>query len=233
MYQSVSIPEARHVEVPIFKLNFYLMGMTDVDEGVTVQIGKNIEYLNHEFEGQIKFELGSLRMDHHHAYIPDLHEAHLRSNHTLVDKIIDPVESNEGIHIYLFNTYSIKEGEGAMLGFTPVLSREHKHYSEASPQFDRLYISYPGLLDMTTLVHEMGHFLGLRHPWEMSDISKFNLGLVDHHAERNHMSYHPEVDNFSGEQLESMQYFALTFRSYLIDRVEHHSIAYTSAFGED
>lgn len=209
------------------------MGMTEVDESVTVRIGSNIEYLNQEFEGLVKFELGGLRMDHNHAYIPDLHEAHLRSNHQVVDKIIEPIESEEGIHIYLFNTYSVKEGEGAMLGFTPVLSREHKHYSEASPQFDRLYISYPGLSDMTTIVHEMGHFLGLRHPWEMSDVNKFNMGLDDNHAERNHMSYHPEVDNFSAEQLESMQYFALNFRSYLVDRVEHHAMDYVSAFGTE
>jgi len=234
LYQSISTPEIRHVEVPVFKLNFYLMGMQDVDQSVTVQIGKNIEYLNQEFEGMVKFELGNLTMDHQHAYIPDLREAHIRGNQqAVVDKIISPIESGKGIQIYLFNTYSLVEGEGAMLGFTPVLSAEHKVYANMSPQFDRLFISYPGLTDMSTIVHEMGHFLGLSHPWEMSNFNLNMMGLDDHAAKRNHMSYHPEVNNFSAEQLESMQHFALTFRSYMTDRVEHHAIAFTSAFGAD
>jgi len=219
------------MEVPVFKLNFYMMGMEEVDQSITVQIGSNIDYINQEFEGKIKFELGDLVLDQQHEYIPDLHTSYVKGETEYVDDMVAPIEKGRAIQVFLFNTYSKSEDHGAMLGFTPVLAAGHKDYHQLSPSFDRVYISYPGITDMTTLVHEIGHFLGLSHPWEMSNFNLNMLGLDDHEAERNHMSYHPEVDNFSAEQLESMQHFALTFRSYIVHRVEHHAVAYTSAFG--
>lgn len=229
----ISIPTTQHVEVPVFKLNFYLMGMEEVDQSVTVQIGQNIEYLNQEFEGLIKFELGQLTMDRKHVMIPDLHGQFMDGQSTAVNDMVEPIERGKGIHIYLFDTYTKPEDQGPMLGFTPILRANHKDYAQISPEFDRLYVSYSGILDMTTIVHEMGHFLGLSHPWEMTDFNLNMMGLKSDHAERNHMTYHPEVNNFSAEQLERMQHFALTFRMYMVDRVEHHVMAYTSAFGAD
>lgn len=229
----IAAPNTQHVEVPVFKLNFYLMGMDEVDESITVQIGQNIEYINQEFEGRIKFELGNLAMDSKQAMIPDLHVSFMEGKSTYVNDLIEPLERGKGIQIYLFDTYTKAEDQGPMLGFTPVLKAGHKDYAQISPEFDRLYMSYEGLLDMTTLVHEMGHFLGLSHPWEMTNFNLNMMGLTDKDAARNHMTYHPEVNNFSAEQLERMQHFALTFRMYIIDRVEHHLMAYTSAFGAD
>ena len=213
-------PTTSLVEVPVFKLNFYLMGMKEVDQEVTVRIGENIEYLNQEFEGRIIFELDQLVMDPNHAYIPDLHRAYIDRERNSVNALVDPIEIEGAINVYLFDTYSTDNGNSAMLGFTPVLSAQHKMYKSTSPSFDRLYISYPGLIDQSTIVHEMGHFLGLSHPWEMNDMSIDMMGLRDSDAQRNHMSYHPEVNHFTEQQLDRMQHFALSFRNYLIDRIE-------------
>jgi len=210
-----------------------MMGMEDVDESVTLLIGQNVEYLNQEFEGSIKFEIGNLVIDPQYAMIPDLHTSFVQGSPTDVNRIIEPIENGRGIHVYLFDTYAKAEDQGPMLGFTPILRGGHKEYSSASPEFDRQFISYEGLSDMTTLVHEMGHFLGLSHPWEMSHINIKMMGLNDDSAERNHMTYHPEVNQFTPEQLERMQHYALNFRSYMISRIEHQYVAHTSAFGTD
>lgn len=196
------------------------MGQEEVDTEITVQIGNNVEYLNQEFEGRVKFELNRLVMDPNHAYIPDLHEDHLTQNRERIENLILPVEEDGGINIFLFETYVKDENRGAMLGFTPVLTALYEGYEVSAPRFDRLFLSYPGLSDMSTIVHEMGHFLGLSHPWEMSKTDLDLMGFYGPEAERNHMTYHPEVNNFSDEQLARMQHFAMHFRKYLLNRVD-------------
>ncbi len=217
-------------EVPVFHLNFYLMGMEEIDNSITIQIGENIEYLNQEFEGQVIFELNHLVMDPNHAYIPDLHRDHLSQDRDHIDDLILPVEQAGSINVYLFDTYTIDEKLGAMMGFTPVLSAYYKGYEHSAPRFDRLFISYPGLISKTTLVHEMGHFLGLSHPWELDPINLDLMGFNSPKATTNHMTYHPLVDNFSKEQLERMRHFALNFRSYLLSRVELRPIPALAEF---
>lgn len=207
-------------EIPVFKLNFYLMGQEDVDNKITVQIGSNIDYINQEFEGVIKFELGRLFMDPNAAYIPDLHKEHVQKNTRNLHQLIDPIEVVGSINIYLFDTYSENDGLSAMMGFTPVLSRQHRTYQSLSPNFDRLFIAYPGLIDKSTIVHELGHFFGLSHPWEMNSASIDMMGLNNKESEKNHMNYHPEVNHFTEEQLDRMNHFALTFRRYLTKEIQ-------------
>lgn len=210
------------------------MGLEEVDQRITVQIGENMAYLNEEFEGKVKFELGALVMDPNKAYIPDLHLDHVLKQRRRIDRLIDPVEIPGSINVYLFETYA-QEGETmAMMGFTPVLSNRQQNYERTSPQFDRLFIAYSGLIDKTTLIHEMGHFLGLSHPWEMQAGEQAKMGFTSERAERNHMTYHPEVDHFSPQQLDHMREFALNFRQYLMNYIEvkyivHNSYSSTSS----
>jgi len=64
----------------VFNVNFYLMGREEVNQETTLLIGKNIEYLNQEFEGRIKFKLDQMFMNGDHAYIPDLHADYVSSS---------------------------------------------------------------------------------------------------------------------------------------------------------
>ena len=201
------------------------MGREEVDENITKEIGENVEYLNQEFEGKVKFELNFLALDPSHSFIPDLHEAHLKQDRKEIESRLSSLEQAGGINIYLFDTYVKNEARGAMMGFTPVLTQFYESYSKEAPRFDRLFISYPGLIDKSTIVHEMGHFLGLSHPWEMSHIDRDLMGFYGPEAETNHMTYHPDVDNFSDEQLARMQHFALHFRKYLLARTETQLIS--------
>lgn len=202
---------------PLFKVNFYMMGMEQIDESITLDIGRNIDYLNEEFEGRILFEIGRLFMDINHAYIPELHKAATGRGAQDIDALVNDIEEPGSINVYLFNTYSESEDGRSMMGFTPVLSRKRHTYAFNSPRFDRIFISYPGLKDLSTLVHEMGHFLGLSHPWELNNMNKDMMGLNDEEVVRiNHMTYNHEVSAFTREQLDRMHHFALTFRSYLL-----------------
>lgn len=204
-----------------------MMGMSDVDESVTLDIGRNIDYLNNEFENRIVFEIGKMFMDENHAYIPDLHDAAIGHGDEDIEDIVDPIEIAGSINIYIFDTYSKRPDGAAMMGFTPVLSRMRHTYEHNSPQFDRIFLSYPGLKDLTTLVHEMGHFLGLNHPWDLNHINKHMMGLTDDDTiKKNHMSYGLNVAQFTEEQLDRMQHFAKTFRSYLLSNQEDIVHAY-------
>lgn len=205
------------IEIPKLELNFYMMGRDSIDEELILSIGRNVEYLNQEFEGTVLFELNELVMDANGAYLPTLHENYFYDEASMLNELTRPVEIEGGINIYLFDTYLEEGTDQALMGFTPILTGKHKMYANQSPRFDRILIAYPGLESKSTLVHEMGHFLGLQHPWEMHNIDLTFMGLnTRHKIEHNHMAYGPEVDSFTEEQLERMQDFAIRFRDYLV-----------------
>lgn len=196
------------------------MGREEVNEETTVLIGQNIEYLNQEFEGRIKFKLDQLFLNREHVFIPDLHSDYVNATKNDIMKTVKDLEVKGGINVFLFDTYTKNDGYTAMMGFTPVLSAHHSTYANNSPRFDRLFLAYPSLGDMSTIVHEMGHFLGLSHPWEMHQLDLEFMGLNKDSESRNHMTYHPEVDHFTTEQLDRMHHFALQFRRYLLSHIE-------------
>lgn len=214
-------------EVPVFKLNFYFMGTTDVKKELGLSMGRNVEILNEEFEGKIKFELNNIFADSNGAYLPVIYRDVMKGEVTDLQKLINPIEMQGAINIYVFDTYMEEGKDIALMGFTPILRMHHHHYELESPEFDRIYMAYSGLLGESTLVHEMGHFLNLKHPWEMSRLASNHLGL--HNKEevaKNHMAYGPHVERFTLEQLESMRVFSLRHRSYLLDRIETSIIQY-------
>jgi len=220
-FVSLDLPKLETIEIPILKLNFYMMGMDSIDQKITLGIGSNIEYLNQEFEGKVKFVLNELIMDPNGAYLPDLHKDFFTGRGQHIRSLVEPVEKKGAINVYLFDTYSADGQETALMGFTPILRAKQRAYFMNSPRFDRIFISFPSLQNKSTLVHEMGHFLGLRHPWEMNAIDRELLGLNTEKQERhNHMTYEFSVNDFTDEQLERMRDFALRFRKYLLDSVE-------------
>lgn len=214
---SLHVSEEINMGVPVMNVNFYMMGRDSIGDDVTVSINDNIQYLNEEFEGQIIFVLNNLYMDSNGAYLPTLHEDYFLDAGAMLDEITEPIEQKGSINVYLFDTYVKENTDQALMGFTPILTAKQKMYADHSPLFDRILIAYAGLNSKTTLVHEMGHFLGLQHPWEMNTVNKQFMGFANRDIiDRNHMSYNADVDDFTDEQLERMQDFAKRFRSYLV-----------------
>jgi len=210
----------RFSEMPVMRLHVYMMGRESVDPALTTQIFQNVEYLNEVFKGEIQFSLEELFMDPNHAFLPDLYKSFQAHEREIVEPIVEPIEKKGAINIYLFDTYAEPGHDAALMGFTPLLSARQETYAVNSPRFDRILMAYDGLNDNKTLVHEMGHFFGLKHPWELTDIAKFRLGIRTHTDEvHNHMSYGSEVEKFTTQQLVDMKRYAMRYRTYLMDRV--------------
>lgn len=219
-YVSVNNTPPAFKDIPVMKVNVYMMGRSDVDEKVTVDIFRNIEYLNEAFGGEISFVFDELFMDPNHAFLPDIYKSFHSNQREIVEPIVKPIEKKGGINIYLFDTYCEQGQTAALMGFTPLLTARQNTYSTNSPRFDRILMAYEGLGDNKTLVHEMGHFFGLKHPWELTTFMKMKMGILNSHDEaKNHMSYGNAVENFTPEQLNSMREYALNYRQYLMDRV--------------
>jgi len=209
------------VEIPVLNVNVYMMGRIEADSETTILINENIKYLNEEFEGQIEFVFNQLFMDHSKAYLPDLYKEYMAFEESAsIKRLIEPIEIKGSINVFLFDTYVEEGTDKALMGFTPRLKREQEYYAKNSPSFDRIFMAYEGLDNKTTLVHEMGHFLGLHHPWELNGSLKYAFGIRTNIDEsQNHMSYGSSVCKFTPQQLEAMRKHAMQYRQYLMDRV--------------
>ena len=212
--------EMEFKELPVMNVNVYMMGRDKVDEDITVKIFENIENLNKAFQGEITFVFDELFMDPNHAFLPDLYQSYRHNaGEASLQPIIKDIEKTGGINIFLFDTYNEPGKNVALMGFTPMLSARQNNYATSAPQFDRILMAYDGLEDSKTLVHEMGHFLGLKHPWELTILQKISLGMRSAHDEdNNHMSYGSQ-NQFTQQQLRNMRKYALDYRQYLMDSV--------------
>lgn len=210
--------EKRFTEMPVMRVNIYMMGRDQVDPSITVKIFENIEYLNKAFSGNISFIVDEIFMDPNHAYLPDIYKSF--AGQEIIGPIVAPIEKKGGINIFLFDTYCEPGQTAALMGFTPLLSARQSAYAKNSPRFDRILMAYDGLDENKTLVHEMGHFFGLKHPWELTTMAKHRLGIRTKTQEsKNHMSYGSEVEKFTNQQLSDMKTYAMRYRTYLMDRV--------------
>lgn len=208
---------AQNSDTPIVKLNFYLMGRDTVSNANDLLLRDNVDFLNQAFGGWIAFMINSVSTSEHGAYLPDLRKSFLARNIKPMRALVQDVERDDGVNIYLFETYTQDSLQVDLLGFTPVLKALREAYVLESPKFDRIFLAYPALYLKTTLTHEMGHFLGLKHPWEMSSINLDLMGLyTEASINKNHMNYGSLVSEFTTEQLERMQDFTHKFRSYLL-----------------
>lgn len=213
--------EAEFIEVPTMRINFYIMGREEVDQNAIMDIELNMNYLNEEFEGKIKFTNEFYFFDNQSAYLPEIRKALLDFDDEWVNEIVEPIEIKGSLNVFVFDTYVEENLNASLMGFTPLLPLKQEDYGLISPEFDRMYIAYEGLKKLSTLVHEVGHFLGLKHTWEMGELKKKILGINTKTDEmNNHMSYHHTVNKFTEEQLEEMRVYALKYRSYLLQETE-------------
>lgn len=212
----------KYIELPTLNVNVYMMGRDYLDEEASVLIQENIDFMNEEFEGYIQFNFDQLFMDTEKAYLPDLYKGFKQYETDHINKLVGHSEIKGGVNIFVFDTYCEEGSDQALMGFTPSLRAQQEHYETSSPEFDRIFMAYEGLSDKTTMIHEMGHFLGLHHPWEMTPGNRYSMGMkTDHDVKCNHMSYGADVHEFTEQQLESMRQFALQYRKYLMEKIVH------------
>ena len=103
-------------------INFYMIGMSEIDQKTATHIDENIEYLNEEFKGRILFKVGAINISPQHAYIPDIHSEYVSNVSSTHVDMVASVEQAGNINVFLFDTYTKNDGVTAITDFTPVLS---------------------------------------------------------------------------------------------------------------
>jgi len=204
--------------VPILHVRFYLMGELDIDTAMARSIHSAVDVLNREFENQITFNLAGITHEKNHTSLNDLYASFFNNSDSIVAGLVEPVELSGTINIFICNNVKMSEDEPTLMGFTPILLNQKQVYKELSPKYDRIFIAYTSLKNETTLIHEMGHFLGLSHPWELSKTNLTLLGLqTNSKIDQNHMAYGNGVSEFTEEQFIIMRDYAFRFRKYLLE----------------
>ncbi len=204
--------------IPVIKVYVHLLNQTQSSDKLKKLVYENIALLNKEFENSIRFTVQGIGFSPRKAELPDLYNDFYLNDRALISDVIVGLEKSNVLNIFVTPTYYEDVIEAELMGFTPVLKARQYAYAQNSPLFDRMYISYKGLESKLTLIHEMGHFFGLKHPWEMADFNLELMGL-DRESKNNHMTYDEGADHFTEEQLSSMQYNALQFRYYLCSTI--------------
>ena len=196
------------------KLRF--MAFNQPLEGLDSIIHYNMATLNEAFDSTIIFEYEDsiLLMPKYTETLPELY-----ANYTNPEKNFEEIYklSEKGfINVFLMPTVEDTLNGRVLLGFTPIYSDWFEGFEQVSPRMDNLFISYDGMLKGTTLTHEMGHFLGLAHPFQLDFQQKKNMGLATEKAICvNFMNYNCFVDRFTEEQVHLMSFFTEQYRKYL------------------
>ena len=190
----------------------------------------SIDLANAYFDGHLHFRIapadsGMLYLAAAPHPLPWYYEGYQQGHWERIDQL-DALHAAEvatgyaagAITVYVFDTYSARDS--VLLGVTPVLADAAgwQLYERLSPRYDRLYVTYASL-GRSTLAHEIGHFFGLPHPWDIAHDARLTaaFGLDDADALcRNAMGYNCYVDGFTPQQLDAATWFALTYRAYLI-----------------
>jgi len=209
---------------PIFNIKYHIGVSND-----TVKLNENdIELLiashnslNEAYKGSIIFSMiDSIHYFNSVYSLDEMYDDYLYGGKnpikTYYGKLLADYSDSTSINIFVMTTNK-KNGQ-TLLGFTPTLKKPEL-YPLFSPEYNAIAISFEGLFQYevgSSLIHEIGHWLGLDHPWQYPDSTKVDMGL-DSKLEYciNHMNYSCFVDRFTDEQLNFQTKFAIKFRNYL------------------
>ena len=178
-------------------------------------ITENISILNQAFENSIVFvHHDSIIRSEKENILTELYDAYIAGEPNFEN--IRTFSKKENINIFLMPTQEDTLNGQVLLGFTPIYKDWFVGFEQVSPRMDNLFVSYDGMQKQTTLTHEMGHFFGLSHPFQMDFEERKKLSLETEKAIcTNFMNYNCFVNGFTDEQINLMNYFAKTYRSYL------------------
>jgi len=184
-------------------------------ENLDSLVDENMEILNTAFDESVVFEKeGEVMKSDLNPLLPDLFKKY-SDNAAEFDSI--RTYSKKGfITVFLMPTVEDTVRGQVLLGFTPIYSDWFEGFEQVSPRMDNIFVSYDGLQKGSTLTHEMGHFLGLAHPFQLDFDERKELGLESEKAICvNYMNYNCFVNQFTKGQTNLMGYFAKKYRSYL------------------
>ena len=171
------------------------------------QVKTSVGVMNDMFKGKINFVYSR-----HYDYYP----GYKKSIQDWIDAsrkwTYDFEEYDDEVLVFVTHTNT------SLNGFTPVLPNGLERYEQYAPLLDKIYLSYRSLDRATTLSHEMGHFFGLNHTWEVVNKKDINMLQLTNDKVKcvNLMSYSCYRDSFTDGQISSMINFLVKYKSYLI-----------------
>ncbi|MEM1318864.1 MAG: hypothetical protein AAGG75_01340 [Bacteroidota bacterium] len=207
--------QTRFAKAMQFEMQFYLM--RPFPRNFYELIDSNIAMLNEAFKGKIEFlakeevvvlETAITLNDLYYDYLGD---------QQVFSELRKELRAGQ-INVVLTNTVEDTVKGTVLLGFTPVFSDWNEGFAKQSPLMDNMLISWEGMDKGTTLIHEMGHFMSLAHPWQLSYADRKRLQLESERSIcTNFMNYNCFVNQFTPGQLLQMHWFARNYRSYLMN----------------
>lgn len=180
--------------------------------------------LNKAYNQYIHFEADSFYLYTIHDYsIEKLYNNYQYENKKIWDSIIEKNAVLGSLNIFILKSTASKlDNTSNLIGFTPVLIYNFYDYEKESPKYDNVIISYNdqfGSEVSTTIIHEIGHWLGLSHPFDMTVSDKIKLGLTSNYKICiNYMNYNCFISEFTPEQLKVQYNFAKKYRYYLLKK---------------
>lgn len=177
---------------------------------------KTHDELNKGFNGIAKFDIFQIELNQYSDNLWNLYTDYIHGG-TKWDDLILSYGVDCTINIFIVRNSDPIDGID-ILGFTPQ-SENYYDYQNKYPLYNGMAISYSSLSKYNLaqpLIHEMGHFFGLKHPWELTneELISFNLQNADNVC-TNYMNYNCYTNMFTEEQKKYIKYFQNSYRKYL------------------
>lgn len=173
--------------------------------------------INTAFENKINFvEDSTIQFNVYHKSANELYLNLKEGDGQDYLKMIEGTSKEGYLNIYIINT----ENPTVLMGFTPVLTDTYIKYRWWSPRFDNIIVSDINGRNTNvsvTIIHEIGHWLGLDHPFELNVVERIKLGIHnDIDMDDNYMNYGPTIHKFTNVQIKSMRKFTMKYRRYIL-----------------
>ncbi len=147
------------------RINFTFLGENTSNNNT---IDKEITALNLAFGTNFIFELGDVGSKLNFRFtLNELYENYV-DDAKLIQFTRDSFNQANVINVFVLKTIADSTNGNVLLGFTPIYTNAFDNYALASPDMDQIFISYQGLERITILIHELGHFFSLAHPWQLT-----------------------------------------------------------------
>lgn len=194
--------------VPIIECTFYIAADPESFETLSDYSITAIKELNDRFQGSIQFT----KSEFDYRIDPTYDIRYFFDEISVFDELASYFSNTGVVNVYVFNP----DPEDVLLGFTKVWYDNPGHYELVTPEFDDIAMSTIAYMD-ETLVHEMGHYLGLKDMINTSDEEKHVFGVTNNKLECvNAMGYGCCGTEFTKDQIDYMTRYAIKYRNYVI-----------------
>lgn len=204
--------EALHLPLSFRVVGFYNAEQLD---SIRQNIGAAVQHLNEVSEGVLTYSATAPRHIVQSLELREMYQAFAKTPNAY-DAFVAATASLDTLTVYITTSSSTEAGK--LLGFTPELPTDDDNLERMrrdtarAKLFGHVFVASDGLT-AGTLAHEVYHWLGLAHPWEISEDDRRVLGIdAPDVLDANLMSYSDRQRSLTSQQLASAHHYAQTYR---------------------